>query len=244
MELPLPARRVLRVRHELRQREVEVLQSAAIGANFISVTFKGDALEDFASASFDDHVKFISVDANGELVRRIYTPRHFNREARELTIEFACHGAGKASDWARHAVAGQRAVIVGPSVSLIIPMDYDWHLLAGDVTALPAIHRRLDELPSPAKVIVIVAADAADRRDFATAAQLELQWVSSTDDLVAAIHAIARPPGEGFAWCAGEASQMARVRETLARGKGLPKVAMRVAAYWKRGAVGDHANVD
>ena len=50
------------------------------------------------------------------------------------------------------------------------------------------------------------------------------------------------PAGEGFAWCAAEAATAAGLREVLAA-KGLPKEAMRVAAYWKRGASGHHAEL-
>lgn len=127
---------------------------------------------------------------------------------------------------------------------MIIPTDYDWHLLAGDASALPAIRRRLEELASSAKAIVIVLADAADRRRFATEAQLDLHWVGSADELVSALRAMPLPPGEGFAWCAGEAAAMAVVRDVLYREKGHPKEAMRIAAYWKRGAAAHHENLE
>jgi NADPH-dependent ferric siderophore reductase len=82
-------------------------------------------------------------------VRRDFTPRHYDQAARELTVEFALHATGAA--WARQAAPGQVAVIAGPRGSMIIPMDYAWHVLAGDATALPAIRRRLEELPAGRK---------------------------------------------------------------------------------------------
>lgn len=244
MESSSPARRVCRVRHELRQREVEVVRVEPVGAGFIGVTFRGEALADFVSASFDDHVKFMFADPLGETVRRDYTPRRFSRETRELTLEFACHGAGKATDWARQATAGQRAVIAGPRGSMIIPDDYDWHLLAGDATALPAIARRLEALPATASATVLLLADRAQRRELATAARLDLRWLDSADELVSALRGLRLPPGEGYAWCAGEASLMASLRDVLAREKGHPKEAMRVAAYWKRGAEAHHEDLE
>jgi NADPH-dependent ferric siderophore reductase len=244
MEISSPVRRVQRVRHELRLRDVEVIDVRPAGAHFISITFRGEALQDFVSASFDDHVKFMFAEAGEEQVRRDYTPRRFDREKRELTIEFALHGAGKASAWARQAAPGQRAVIGGPRGSMIIPLDYEWHLLAGDATALPAIHRRLEELPGNARAIVIVLADAADQREFKTDAQLDLRWVSTEEELLGAVRELALPAEEGFAWCAGEASAMASLRSILATEKGHPKQAMRVAAYWKRGASGHHENLE
>jgi NADPH-dependent ferric siderophore reductase len=243
MEVSANTRRVERVRHEIKRREVEVARVVPVGSNFVSVTFAGDALADFVSMSFDDHVKFMFADAAGEPVSRDYTPRHFNNEAGELTIEFAMHGEGKASDWAREAAVGDRAVIAGPRGSMIIPKDYDWHLLAGDATALPAIARRLGELPGTSRAVVMLMGDAGDRRALASKAQLDVRWVETAEELVAAVQAMPVPAGEGFAWAAGEAATMARLRAVLANDKGMPKEAMRIAAYWKQGASNHHENL-
>ena len=243
METPFAARRVQRVRHEIRQRNVEVARVAPMGSNFVSITFQGDELEGFVSESFDDHVKFLFTDSSGEYVRRDYTPRRFDRERRELTIEFALHGEGKASEWTRQATPGQSAVIAGPRGSMIIPVDYEWHLFVGDETALPAISRRLEELPGDARATVIILNEAGERREFSSNAAPDLRWAASPDELLSILEAMPLPPGEGFAWCAGEASSMARVREILSR-KGQPKEAMRVAAYWKNGISSHHQNLD
>jgi NADPH-dependent ferric siderophore reductase len=243
MEVSANTRRVERVRHEIKRREVEVARVVPVGSNFVSVTFAGDALADFVSMSFDDHVKFMFADAAGEPVSRDYTPRHFSNEAGELTIEFAMHGEGKASDWARQAAVGDRAVIAGPRGSMIIPKDYDWHLLAGDATALPAIARRLGELPGTSRAVVMLMGDAGDRRALASKAQLDVRWVETAEELVAAVQAMPVPAGEGFAWAAGEAATMARLRAVLANDKGMPKEAMRIAAYWKQGASNHHENL-
>ncbi|HWW70296.1 MAG TPA: siderophore-interacting protein, partial [Duganella sp.] len=141
-------KRIQRVRHELKPREVTVSEVRQLAPNFVSVTFKGESLHDFVSLSYDDHVKFILHDAAGERVMRDYTPRRYDRDARELTLEFALHTEGHMTDWARQARVGQHAVIGGPKGSMIIPADYTWQILAGDATALPAIRRRLDELPA------------------------------------------------------------------------------------------------
>ena len=100
-----------RVRHDLKMRDVEVVRIDRLSPGFAAITFKGEALADFISLSFDDHVKFMFDGADGQQVRRDYTPRRFDREARELTLEFALHGHGGAAEWARNASVGQRAVI-------------------------------------------------------------------------------------------------------------------------------------
>ncbi len=238
-------RRVERVRHELKRRDLTVKAVETLTPHFRRVTFVDESLSDFVSASFDDHIKlFVEPAGGGEPARRDYTPRSFDNAARELVIEFALHGDGSAADWAAQAKAGDRLAIGGPKGSLVVPLDYDWHLLAGDETAFPAVARRLEELPAGARAIVILqAADAADRREFRTAANVELQWVATDAQMLAAVRTLALPAGEGYAWCAGEASCMAALRRELVEVKGHPGESIRAAAYWKRGARGHHENL-
>ena len=240
MNSPTTLRRVERVRHELKRRVLSVKNVETLTPHFRRITLVDESLSDFVSASFDDHVKVFVGDA-----RRDYTPRSFDNAARELVIEFALHGEGPAAEWAARAAAGDTLAIGGPKGSMIVPLDYDWHLLVGDETAFPAVARRLEELPAGAKALVILRAeDTADRRAFATAANVDLTWVANDDELLAAVRALALPTGDGYAWCAGEASCMAALRRELVDVKGHPREAIRAAAYWKRGATGHHENLE
>lgn len=231
--------RIQRVRHEIKRRELQVAKVQHLAPDYVSVTFKGETLHDFVSASYDDHVKFMLSDED----RRDFTPRSYDNVAGELTIEFALHATGAASDWARQVTVGQTAVIAGPRGSMIIPMDYDWHLLAGDATALPAIRRRLEELPREAKVTVLVAAENAASLPFGSKAQVDLQLLDSQAALLAAIRALQLPAGEGFFWFAGEASVAAQVRDAVFVDKRHPREAARISAYWKQGAAGHHEDL-
>lgn len=237
--------RVQRVRHELKRRDVAVVRTGIISPHFRSVTLGGEALEGFISASFDDHCKLI-LDAGGASpVMRDYTPRHFDAGARELTLEFALHGDGPAAGWAAQAQPGQHATIGGPRGSFIIPTDYAWHLLVGDETALPAIARRLEELPATTRATVLVQLDdAADRRTLRTACNADVQWLGAGESLVDAVRALKLPAGEGYAWCAGEAGVAAALRRVLVEEKGHSRHAIRAAAYWKRGTSAHHENLE
>ena len=242
-----PVNRVQRVRHELRRRDLQVVRVESVGPGFRRITFAGESLAGFVSASFDDHVKlFLDPAAGGtEPVRRDYTPRRFDAAAGELSIEFALHGDGPAADWAAQATVGQRATIGGPRGSFVIPTDFDWHLLVGDETALPAIARRLEELPAGARVFVVLhVANPADRRVLDSAAAVRVQWVDEAAALIDAVRALVLPEGEGYAWCAGEAGAMAATRRVLVEEKGLDPRAIRAAAYWKRGASAHHENLE
>jgi NADPH-dependent ferric siderophore reductase len=235
---------VQRVRHELKLRELVVARVEPNGPGFLSITFTGESLEDFVSMSFDDHVKFMFDDANGEQVRRDYTPRHFSQEKRELTIEFALHGDGKAAEWALQAHPGQRVRVGGPRGSMIVPNDLGWHLLVADETGMPAISRRLEELAPDSQAFVFILADAADRRSLDSRARVDAQWCTTPIQLLEALRAVVLPGcGSGFAWGGGEAALMAQVRQILLE-KQVPRQRMRVSAYWKRGAIAHHEQLD
>ena len=63
------------------------------------------------------------------------------------------------------------------------------------------------------------------------------------DDYIS-IFAMELPPGEGYAWCAGEAHAMGALRRLLVEEKGHDRRAIRAAAYWKRGASAHHENLE
>ncbi|GJH12748.1 siderophore-interacting protein [Caballeronia novacaledonica] len=197
-------------------------------------------MADFLSQSFDDHVKLIFSAEDGTEVMRDYTPRSFDPAKRELTIEFSLHGDGFASSWAAGASVGQRITMAGPRGSFIVPTDYDWHLLVGDDTALPAIARRLEELPAEAVATVVVQTASEDRRQFRSRSTFGVVRVDHPQDLLREIEALELPSGEGYIWCATEAKVAARVRELLVVEKGHGKHAIRASAYWKDGASAHH----
>ena len=238
---PAPrSRRVERVRHELMRRELTVTRVEALSPGFIAVTLTGETLSSFVSLSFDDHVKFM-IEQGAVAERRDFTPRQLDLAQRTLTLEFALHAHGPACEWARRAQVGDRALIGGPRGSMIIPADLDWHLLVGDASALPAIHRRLEELPAGTPVHAIIHVNhPQDQRAIESAADLTLQWVHSDAGLLDAVAAWQPPAGEGFAWAAGEAAVMAKVRDSVVNTHRVPLEATRISAYWKRGAADFH----
>lgn len=245
MQESVSTRRVMRVRHEVRMRELHVRHVRPLGASFARVTLGGDALADFTSLSFDDHVKLLLPAADGGVARRDYTPRGFDAARRELVIDFVLHAHGPASDWARGARAGDALRVAGPRGSMIVALEQAWHLLVGDAAALPAIERRLEELPAGARAIALVQVPRPDDvRALRTRADARVEWVHDAQALLGALHAVRLPTGEGFAWCAGEASLMKRCRDLLAGDKGLSKEAMKVSAYWKHGATEFHEHLE
>ena len=157
----------VRIRHETRLRLAEVVRVEPISPHMLRIVFGGADLAGFVSAAADDHVKLFfppkgedrpilpTLGPNGQSfpedgprpIARDYTPRLFDPNKRELVIEFVLHGEGPASEWAAQAKPGRRLGIGGPRGSVIMADDYDAYLLVGDETALPAIARRLEEMP-------------------------------------------------------------------------------------------------
>ena len=243
--------RVRRVRHELQRRHCTVRHVQALGPGFVRIQLASESLRSFTSLSFDDHVKVFfpqpaGTAAQDQPTMRNYTPRAFDTEAGTLDLEFALHGHGPASRWAATAQPGDTLDIGGPRGSMIIPGDFDWHLLAGDESALPAIARRLEELPAGVVVAALLTTrDPANRRDLPTRANLTVHWLDDAPGALAkAASAWAVPAGEGYAWAAAEASEIAMLRQVLIGPLGLHKAQVRASAYWKRGSDAHHETLD
>lgn len=119
-----------------------------------------------------------------------------------------------------------------------MPAALPWHWLLGDASALPAIERRLAQLPTGAHVTVRVQlGQQGARRPLGSSAQLDLQWV---DSLVEAVQPLQIPQGDGFIWAAGEHGDMAALRRAVLAKPGVNPRRMRIASYWKRGEAAHH----
>ncbi|MDF3837793.1 siderophore-interacting protein [Cupriavidus basilensis] len=265
---------VQRVRHPLKMRLLQVVRTQAVSPQLLRVTLAGDDLKDFVSASFDDHVKVFfpapgqdkpalpELGPNGPVfpegvpkpAARDYTPRRYDPAAGELDIEFVLHGDGPASTWAAQAAPGQHLGVGGPRGSFVIPDGFDWHLLVGDETALPAIGRRLEELPAGVSALVVLAVDnAAAEIPLPSHAEVQVRWqhrdgapagTSAGALLEQALRELTLPRGEGYVWAAGEAAAMRAVRQYLVGERGIEKGRIRAASYWKAGAAAVHETLE
>lgn len=261
-----------RVRHETKTRLLQVREVSQITPKMVRVVVGGDALAGFISAAHDDHVKLFfphpgedkpvlpTPSPNGPVypegvqrpAARDYTPRRCDAAANTLTVDFVLHGDGPAAAWAAQARPGSFLGVGGPRGSFIVPDDFDWFLLVGDEAALPAIGRRLDELPVGTRAIVVVEiADAAEEQRFDTRARVETHWLHRDGAepgnhllLQKALTELSLPGGDGYAWIAAEASVAKALRRFLIDQHGVRKDRVKAAAYWKRGAVAVHETYD
>ena len=259
------ARTPLRVRHETRMRLLDVIGITDITPLMRRITLKGD-LEGFASLGHADHIKafFFPTGVEPMLVpigpdglqfpagqkpeMRDYTPRYFDTTAGTLVLDFVLHGDGPASGWAARVAIGDKLVIGGPRGSLVVPAAFDWYLLAGDETALPALGRRIEELPAGAKIVAVIEVDnAAEEQHFETEADLVLHYVhrngrpaGTTSLILDTIADIEFPPGDAYAYIAGESSMSKAVRAHLTEHRHFNPEWVKAAGYWLLGAADAH----
>ena len=126
--------------------------------------------------------------------------------------------------------------------------QYDWHFLIGDDTALPAIARRLAELPAGTRAVVLAEVDdPADEIAFESKANVSVTWAhrngaeaGATDTLSRTLEAMKLPAGDYYAWAACKSLTAKALRAQLIADHGANPKWMRCAGYWRRGAVAVH----
>ncbi|HDS1681037.1 TPA: siderophore-interacting protein [Pseudomonas putida] len=244
-----------RVNHEIRQRRLQVLRVTDLTPRMRRITLGGDELQGFTSLGSDDHIKLLFAenaeqqqaidarnlgrDGGARPTMREYTPRRIDLVANELDIDFVLHGDGPASTWAAQAAPGQVLNIAGPRASMVVPDMFDSYLLVGDETAIPAIGRRLEELPAGRQVLAVIQIeDEHERQPLPSAAQVEVIWIKRDEDMLALLKGLNLPEGRLYSWVALEKS-LTRQAKALLLEKGVAEDALKAAAYWRADGTAD-----
>lgn len=261
----MSGRSVTRVRHEVGRRLLDVIGIRHVTPHLVRITLGGEQLAGFTSLGFDDHVKVMvpsdweacdslpPLDPEGmvaelpEPVMRDYTPHHFDPAASTLQVDFALHDGGPATAWAHRAKLGGKLLVGGPRSSFVVGTGFDWHLLVGDDTALPAMRRRLAELPAGSRAVVLAEVDGPeDEEPFESRADVDTQWIyrthadrSGMPSLLAAVAAARLPEGACYTWVACESSDAKLIRAALLS-RGADPSALKASGYWRRGLVATH----
>jgi NADPH-dependent ferric siderophore reductase len=262
-----PEALISRVRHSPKFRMLTVVRVQDVTPRMRRITLTGEDLAGFVSSGFDDHVKLFFPrpgedeparpatgtdgrniwDENHRPPARDFTPRRHDAATGELDIDFALHDDGPATSWAADARPGLRLGVGGPRGSFLISTAFDWHVLIGDETALPAIGRRLEELPPTTQALVVAEiGDANEQISFTSNSAFDVTWVhrdgtppGTVQGLARAARALRVPLGHGFTWVAAETAVAKRLRQTLIE-RGFDKQWLRASGYWKQGAVATH----
>ena len=246
-----------RVRHELKFRIATVVANERITPRMARITLSHPSFAEFPSLAYDDHVKlFIAPEGSGLALPepgpnglvwpegaprpegRDYTPRSFDKARAELVIDFVLHEGGVAAAWAEAAKPGDTLGVGGPRGSFVVRDGFDHYVLIGDETALPAIGRRIEELPAGAKVFAFIEiADAAERQVFGGNATVDVTWVERNTgaSLLDTVRAATLPEGEGYVFIAGESAMSTALREHFVTERGHDPDLIKAAGYWRRG---------
>ena len=250
------------------QINLTVLRREQLSANMVRIVAGGDGFADYVNNDFVDRYVKIAFPQPGVdypepldlwAVRetmpreqwpytRTYTVRWVDETARELAIDFVIHGdEGLAGPWAASAQPGDSLIFTGPGGGYNPDPAADWHLLAGDEAALPAIAAVIESLPSDATGIAFLEVDTdADIQAIAAPAGLKLVWLKregapagGSKLLVNAVRAAEWPGGRVDVFAHGERGYMKGLREVLFREHGLERSQVSLSGYWAQGRVED-----
>lgn len=211
--------------------------------HMVRVHLGGPGFETFEPGEFtDSYVKLIFDQPDGEVVRT-YTVRAVDPAARTIAVDFVIHGdEGVAGPWAAAARPGDAINLFGPGGGYAPNASADWHLFAGDISALPAISAACAALPDSAVGRVFVeVAGPGDELDFARPEGVRLTWVQNTGSapgkaLAEAVRAEPWLDGVAQVFIHGEAEAvMHDLRPYIRKERGVTAEWASISGYWRRG---------
>ena len=242
--------------HRPPPRTATVLARRQITPNMLRLTLGGPGMADFPEGSAGGYIKLrLYPDGpEGPVSVRTYTIRH--QQEGSIDVDFALHTDergehGPATSWAMQAGIGDSIQIGGPGPAKPLPEGHDFYLVAGDMTALPAIAVNLERLPAKAIGYGIIEVQCEeDRQDIAVPPGFDLDFVvnpvpgTGAALMLAQLRAAAPREGEMYAWVASEFETMRALRSFLRDELGLGREQLYISSYWKAGlAEDDHKRI-
>lgn len=237
--------------------ELTVTNTVAITPNMQRITLQGEDLADFPKGQEGGYVKLLfpvsgetelptaeSVEEGAPVQMRTYTVRQFHGDSIDIDLVLHGHGDhdGPASSWAKHAKSGDSMLMYGPGKVKSVNEHADWYLLAGDMTALPAISCNLERMPEDAKGFAVIEINSEDdRQSLKKPIGMEITWVINPDPnlentlLSDAVRTVPWQQGKPFIWAACEFSNMRLLRAYFKKEKNVARDELYVSSYWKMG---------
>jgi NADPH-dependent ferric siderophore reductase len=240
--------------------EAVVTRVEQLTPHMVRVVVGGDALKAIQAGSYTDHyVKVLfppqgvtypepfdmavireSLPREAWPVVRTYTIRKWLPEIPEMWVDFVVHGdEGVAGPWAARAKPGDVVRFMGPGGGYAPSADADWHLLAGDESALPAIAAALDGMPAGARVHAFIEVEGPDEEQKLTG-DADITWLHRGDRapgalLVEAVRGLEFPDGRIQAFVHGEANFVKDLRRYLKVELGIGMDQLSISGYWRNG---------
>ncbi|MFJ4524130.1 siderophore-interacting protein [Streptomyces sp. NPDC088810] len=238
----------------------QVMRTERLTPHMQRVVLGGEGLAGFAADTCTDHYVKLLFGADGvtypepfdlERIRaefpreqwpvtRTYTVRAWDPGRRELTLDFVIHGdEGLAGPWAVRAQPGDTVRLLGPGGAYAPDPEADWHLLAGDESALPAIARALEALPAGARAHAFVEVSGPEEEQ-KIVTDVPVVWLHRGDrpvgeTLVEAVRGLEFPEGRMHAFVHGEAGFVKELRRLLRVEREVPREDLSISGYWRLG---------
>ncbi len=252
----------------------EVVRTERLAPHMVRIVLGGNGFDTFTPSEFtDSYVKilfipsavdmaslrtplsmdsFKKLPAQDQPTVRTYTVRRADAQTREIAIDFVTHGDhGIAGAWAGKAQPGERVYLMGPGGAYAPDPAADWHLLAGDESAIPAISAALEALPADAKgQVFIEVAGPDDELPLSAPGGVQVHWIyrGGRADLVPEDHAGDHAPlieavktapwlpGQVHVFIHGEAQAvMHNLRPYIRKERGVDAKWASISGYWRRG---------
>jgi NADPH-dependent ferric siderophore reductase len=181
-------------------------------------------------------------------VRRTYTIRHIDWKNKHIWVDFVIHGdEGVAGPWAASAQPGDLISFFGPGSGYAPRPEADFHLIAGDEAALPAVAAALEGMDNNARgIAVLEVRDSSEQVPLNAPEGVDVQWLHRGGDftpettrIAEHLQAVDIPDGDVQVFIHGEREQMKRIRKMLVKERGLERKGMSLSAYWAYGRVED-----
>lgn len=250
------------------QRLLEVIRTERLTPHLVRVVLGGEQFDEIEfKTDTDQYIKLLFADPALELERpydleglreqlspqqmpvtRTYTIRHIDREQKQIWVDFVIHGdSGIAGPWAAHVQPGEKISFFGPGSGYAPRPEADFHLLAGDESALPAIAAAVESMDAEARgVVVLDVADEQEEISFAAPEGVEVRWLHRGGDftpenaqLAEHLKDLELPEGDVQVFVHGEREQMKLVRRLLVQDLGMDRREMSLSAYWAYGRAED-----
>lgn len=238
----------------------EVVRTERLTPHMQRVVLGGEGLSDFSLDSCTDHYVKLLFPSGGATypepfdlqrireefpreqwpVTRTYTVRHWDAVHREITLDFVIHGdEGLAGPWAVNVRPGEVVRFLGPGGAYAPDLAADWHLLAGDESALPAIARSLEALPDGARAFAFVEVSGPEEEQKIDS-DVEVRWLHRGgrpvgEALVEAVSGFDFPEGRVHAFVHGEAHVVKILRRLFRVERAVPREDLSISGYWRLG---------
>lgn len=181
--------------------------------------------------------EWVALTVPGQFQTRYYTVR--SHVDGRLVVDVVVHEEGLVTAWAQGDCVGEQVGVSVAKGSFTLPEDATWLVLVGDLTALPATARIVEESALRATAYVEAPAGTSAAYPDLDETRADVTWLeppsadagggSALADVVAGIE---WPEGPGYFWMAGESSQMREIRRHLRRDVGFGADRFDVMGYW------------